>query len=448
MFWDFVLIVILIAFNGFFVSVEFAAVAARRHRVELKAKEGSKAARIVLQWLESPAERDRLIAATQLGITIVSLALGAIGERAFEGVLGNLLHGVAVPPSLTFLQAILPSLPLLLSLTIVTGFHVVFGEQVPKVATLRAPETFALRAAYPMRLFESTFRWFVGLLDWATRLTLRLLGIEEAENLHGHLSVEELKHLVTESAPTELQPESSEMLSAVLDFSGLLVRQVMVPHTEIVAVQAEVSLPETVRLFSQHAVTKFPVYGEDLDDIVGILHIKDVMRLWGTPEFKQRTAGEVAREALFVPETLSVLAVLRRFRETHRHIAIVVDEYGGTAGLVTLEDLLEEIVGEISDPFDEELPEIEVQPDGSAVVDGRALLEEINETLGLDLTTPYYDTIAGFVLDQLGRVPREGDVVETEDARFTVLEMDGLRVARLKIEPLRMSFPEDASEEG
>ncbi len=446
MFWDFLLIAVLIALNGFFVSVEFAAVAARRHRIELQAKEGSKAARIVLQWLESPAERDRLIAATQLGITMVSLALGAVGERAFEGILEQWVHGLTLPPFLDFLQVIIPSLPLLLSLTIVTSFHVVFGEQVPKVATLRSPETFALRAAYPMRLFESTFHWFVDLLDWATRLTLRLLGIEEAENLHGHLSVEELKQLVTESVPAGLQPESSEMLSAVLDFSDLLVRQVMVPHTEMVAIQAQTPLPEAMRLFSQHAVTKLPVYGEDLDDITGILHIKDVMRLWGTTEFEQRTAGEVAREALFVPETLSVLDVLRRFRETHRHMAIVVDEYGGTAGLVTLEDLLEEIVGEISDPFDDQPPEIEVLPDGTAMVDGRALLEEINEALGLDLTTPYYDTVAGFILDRLGRIPRTGDVVETDDARLTVLEMEGLRVARLKIEPLKAPPPEKTPE--
>ncbi len=445
MFWNFVLIFILIALNGFFVSVEFAAVATRRHRIDLLARQGSGAARIVQRWLESPAERDRLIAATQLGITLVSLALGAVGEKAFEGVLATFIHHASLPPALAFLQSTLSSLPLLLSLTIVTGFHVVLGEQVPKVATLRSPETFALRAAYPMRLFESIFRWFVDLLDWAAHFTLRLLGIPEAGAAHGHLSVEELKHLVAETPPADLQPESSEMLSAVLDFGELLVRQVMVPHTEIIAVQAATPLPEVIRLFSRHAVTKFPVYGEDLDDIAGILHIKDVVRLWGSPEFARRTAGEVAREALFVPETLPVLAVLRRFRETHRHIAIVVDEYGGTAGLVTLEDLLEEIVGEVSDPFDQTPPEIQPNPDGTAIVDGRALLEEVNEALGLDLTTPYYDTIAGYVLDKLGRIPSEGDVVEADRARLTVLAMDGLRVSRLKIERLPAETAEETA---
>ncbi len=446
MFWDFVLIFVLIALNGFFVSVEFAAVAARYHRIDALAQQGSGAARIVRVWLSSPAERDRLIAATQLGITIVSLALGAVGEKAFESALAPLVHQTALPPALSFLQGILPSLPLLLSLTIVTSFHVVFGEQVPKVATLRSPETFALRAAYPMRLFETTFRWFVDILDWATHFTLRLLGIPEADATHGHLSVEELKHLVEETPPADLQPESSEMLSAVLDFGELLVRQVMVPHTDIIAVQAATPLPDVIRLFSRHAVTKFPVYGEDLDDIVGILHIKDVVRLWGSPEFEQRTAGDVAREALFVPETLPVIAVLRRFRETRRHIAIVVDEYGGTAGLVTLEDLLEEIVGEVSDPFDETTPEIQPRPDGTAIVDGRALLEEVNEALGLDLTTPYYDTIAGYILDKLGRIPAVGEVVEEDGVRLTVLAMDGLRVSRLKIERLPTDEAGEAKE--
>ena len=435
MLWDFIFIFVLIALNGFFVSVEFAAVAARRHRIEVLAKEGSRSAQIVKQWLESPAARDRLIAATQLGITIVSLALGAVGEKAFAGFLEAALHDATLPPALGFLDAIMPSLPLLLSLTIVTTFHVVLGEQVPKIATLRAPETFALRAAYPMRLFESAFRWFVDILDWATRFTLQLLGIQ-AENIHEpHLTVDELKHLVAASE-TALPAESGEMLTAVLDFGELLVRQVMVPHNDIIAIHADAPLPEVLTSFSQHAVTKFPVYREDLDDIIGILHIKDVVRLWNTPEFSQRTAGDVAREALFVPETLPVIDVLRRFRETHRHIAIVVDEYGGTAGLVTLEDLLEEIVGEVSDPFDEEVEEIQIHPDGSATVSGRALLEEVNEALGTHFDTPYYDTIAGYVLDKLGRIPAANEVIEDDNARLTVLTMDGLRVSRLKIEPL------------
>ena len=435
MFWDFVFIFVLVAFNGFFVSVEFAAVAARRHRIEMLAKEGSRTAQIVKQWLESPAERDRLIAATQLGITIVSLALGAVGEKAFAGMLESLLHEATLPPALGFLEAIMPSLPLLLSLTIVTTFHVVLGEQVPKIATLRAPETFALRAAYPMRLFESTFRWFVDMLDWATRFTLNLIGIQ-AENIHEpHLTVEELKHLVTESEAA-LPAESGEMLTAVLDFGELLVRQVMVPHNDIIAIHADTPLPEVLTMFSRHAVTKFPVYREDLDDIIGILHIKDVVQLWSTPEFAHKTAKDIAREALFVPETLPVIEVLRRFRETHRHIAIVVDEYGGTAGLVTLEDLLEEIVGEVSDPFDEETEEIEVLDDGTAIVSGRALLEEVNETLGTHFDTPYYDTIAGYILDKLGSIPSVGDTVEDQGMRLTVLAMDGLRVSRLKIEPI------------
>jgi len=436
MFWNFVLMFALIALNGFFVSVEFAAVAARRHRIEVMAKEGSRSAQIVWRWLESPAARDHLIAATQLGITIVSLALGAVGEKAFAAMLEPLFHGRELPAGLEFVERILPSLPLLLSLTIVTSFHVVLGEQVPKVATLRSPEKFALRAAYPMMLFETTFRWFVDALDWATRFTLRLLGIEETDVHGSHLTVEELKQIVSESEESGLLAESGGMLTAVLDFGELLVRQVMVPRPEIIAVKADMPLSEVIPLFSEHAVTKFPVYEGDLDNILGILHIKDVVRFFGTPDFEQKQAREIAREALFVPETLPVIEVLRRFRETRRHIAIVVDEYGGTAGLVTLEDLLEEIVGEVSDPFDEETPEIEILADGTAIVDGRTLLEDVNETLDVDLTTPYYDTIAGFVLDRLGRIPEVGDVIEEEGVRLTVLAMDGLRVSRLKIERL------------
>lgn len=430
---DILIIAVLIAFNGFFVSVEFSAVAARRHRIAVQAKKGNKAAQIVKRWLDNPAERDRLLAATQLGITIVSLALGAVGEKTFEHAFAPWFASLQIPPALKFLQAIMPSLPLLASLTIVTSFHVVLGEQVPKVATLHAPEKFALRAAYPMWLFETVFAWFVDILDWATRVTLRLLGLQPVTE-HGHIGIEELKQLVSETKESGELPESGQMLSAVLDFGELLVRQVMVPRTEIVAVEADMPLPEVLDLFSKQAVTKFPVYEGELDNILGIIHIKEVVRYWKTAEFEGMKARDLAREALFVPETLPVAVLLHRFRESRQHIAIVVDEYGGTAGLVTLEDLLEEIVGEVGDQFDQEPPEIQPQPDGSFLVDGRTLLEDVNERLSTDLSTPYYDTIAGFVLDRLGRIPKVGDTVEEDGVRLTVVEMDGLRISRLRIE--------------
>ena len=451
---DFLIIFFLIALNGFFVSVEFAAVAARKARLETLAEPNSRAAAIVRAWLESTAARDRLIAASQLGITIVSLALGAVGDRTFEALLAPLFHDLTLPPALLFVERVLPAVPLILSLTLVTIFHVVLGEQVPKVATLHAPERFALLAARPMDLFARAFHWFVAALDWATRMVLHLLGLDTPQVGHGTVyTLEELKQIVAESEEVGVLPaEGGEILHAVLDFGELVVRQVMVPRTEIIALRAETPLREVPRLAAKHGVTKFPVYGKNLDDILGILHIKDLLRHLEDPAFEHLTAQDIARDALFVPESLPVNHLFIQFRERKQHIAIVIDEYGGTAGLVTLEDLLEEIVGDIEDSFDRSSgPEIQPLPDGSVLIDGLTLIEDVNEELGLHLEDPNYDTIAGYVLGRLGRIPKTGEVVPLPDGRrLRVLAMDGLRIAKLRLEQAAppQSKPEAIQAEG
>lgn len=451
---DFLIIFFLIALNGFFVSVEFAAVAARKTRLETMAEPDSRAAAIVRTWLQSPAIRDRLLAATQLGVTFVSLALGAVGDRTFEALLAPWFHGLALPPSLAFVERVLPAVPLILSLTLVTIFHVVLGEQVPKVATLHAPERFALLAAQPMHLFIRVFYWFIVALDWATRMVLHLLGLDTSEVSHSTVyTLEELKQIVAESEEVGVLPaEGGEILHAVLDFGELVVRQVMVPRTEIIALRAKMPLREVLRLAAQHSVTKFPVYGQNLDDILGILHIKDLLQHLEDPSFERLTAQDIARDALFVPESLPVNHLLIQFRERKQHIAIVIDEYGGTAGLVTLEDLLEEIVGDIEDFFDRSNgPEIQPLPDGSVLIDGLTLIEDVNEELGLHLEDPNYDTIAGYVLGRLGRIPKTGEVVPLPDGRrLRVLAMDGLRIAKLRLEQAArpQSKPEAIQAEG
>jgi putative hemolysin len=223
------------------------------------------------------------------------------------------------------------------------------------------------------------------------------------------------------------------MLHAVFDFGNLVVRQVMIPRTEVIAVEANTALEEIIGLVSQSTYTKFPVYEENLDQIIGIVHVKDLLSALQDPDCQECVARGLAREPLFAPETISVNALLRQFRDNRQHIAIVMDEYGGTAGLVTLEDLLEEIVGEVSDPFDANNPDIQAQPDGSILIEGLTLIEDVNQQLGLNLVDPDYDTIAGYVLGKLGRIPRLHDVVEGDGIRLRVEEMDGLRIARLSM---------------
>jgi len=434
LFWNFILILILVALNGFFVSVEFSAVASRKARIELLAEAGNKSAALVKSWLENPAARDRLIAAAQLGVTIVSLALGAVGENTFEALLRPWFERLAFPTAWQAITPLLTGLPLIVSLVIITSLHVVLGEQVPKVATLHQPESFALAAARPMQAFERVFKWFIDLLDWSTRKILALVGIRMVGEHMVVYTVEEIKQILSESEESGvINPPEREMLHAIFNLGDLLVRQVMIPRTEILAVEVNMPLDQIIKLATESVFTKFPVYEDNLDQVIGILHVKDLLRLVNTQQPIEKPARSLAREALFVPETLSVDELLLQFRQQRQHIAIVLDEYGGTAGLVTLEDLLEEIVGEVSSPFDQTTPEIQRMADGTVVIDGLTLIEEVNQQLGLELNDPHYDTIAGYMLGSLGRIPKAGDTLEKDGIRLRVEAMDGLRIASVSL---------------
>lgn len=438
--WNFLLILLLVAVNAFFVSVEFAAVASRRARIEVLVEENNAAARIVKGWLENPSARDRLIAASQIGITMVSLALGAIGENTFQGLLSPFFSTLILPDNLKFLAPVLSALPLVFSLIIITALLVVLGEMVPKVATLQQPERIAMLSAQPMKIFSTVFKWFIDMLDWATKLILRLFGLKLVGEHSLIYTVDELKQMISESEEGGvLEPPEREMLESVFDFGDLLVRQVMLPRTEVIAIEADTKLEDIIATVIQHSYTKLPVYEDDLDQVIGILHVKDVLRVMNQPDCQATSARELARETLYIPETLPVNELLHQFRHNRQHIAIVLDEYGGTAGLVTLEDLLEEIVGEVSDQFDVDSPEIESLPDGSVLIDGLTLIETVNQQLNLNLSDPHYDTIAGYFLGKLGHIPSIGDGIDSGGVHLQVQSMDGLRIAQLKL--LRLNDP-------
>jgi len=437
--WDILLIIILIALNAFFVSIEFAIVASRRSKFELITDQQSPSGAIVKKWLENSSSRDRLIAASQLGITLVSLALGAVGENAFERLLEPLFKNAHMPVWLSYFEFIIPILPLALSLIIVTSLHVVLGEQVPKVAVLRNPEGFALKAAPVMQAFTIIFNGFISLLDYATHLILRLFGLPSTENLHAVYSVQEIREMVTgPEVQGVFEDPEREMLSAVIDFGEMVVRQLAIPRTEIIAVSADTSASEIVNTAIIHGVTKIPVYEESLDQILGIIHMRDIMRVMLDGNNPQLQARDLVREALFVPETISVNHLLHQFRSKRMHLAIVLDEFGGTAGLITLEDLLEEIIGDVQDPFENSPPQIQSQSDGTSLIDGMALIEEINEHFGLTLANPDYDTIAGYVLGKLKRIAQVGDIVRDEDnnIQLKVTKMDRLRISQVQLSQL------------
>ena len=440
--WDFLLILLLVGLNAFFVSVEYAVIASRRSRIEILADEGNDSAKLVKSWLDSPPKRDRLIAASQVGITILGLALGALGENTFEELLSPYFNTVVLSENFTFLRPVLDSLPLFVSLVSMTTLVVVLGEMVPKVATLHQPERVAVLAAQPMRVFSIIFKWFIDLLDWSTRVVLRIFGLRLVGERVMFYSVSELREIISESEEGGvLKPPEREMLESVFDFGELLVRQVMIPRTEVLAIEANMRLEDIIPTVVQQSYTKLPVYEDDLDQVIGILHVKDMLRVMNEPNSKDTTARQMMRETIYFPESLPVNELLHQFRHHRQHIAIVLDEYGGTAGLVTLEDLLEEIVGEVGDPFDEDTPEIQTLPDGTVLIDGLTLIETVNQQLVLNLSDPHYDTIAGYFLGKLGHIPEVGENIESGSVRLQVESMDGLRIAQIKLIRLNEDSP-------
>ncbi len=437
--WNIVILFILVLLNAFFVAVEFSAVASRRSRLELLTGENTPAVAIVKSWLEDTESRDYLIAACQLGITIVSLALGAVGENTFETILDPLFREAQLPPGLQFINAILPVLPLIFSLIIVSAIHVVFGEQVPKVSTLRNPEKFAIIAAPYMALFSRIFKGFIMLLNWMTKMVLRMIGIPISKlSTHGYSRAEIKQLFAGPEVEGILDPTEREMLSAVIELGETVIRKVSIPRTEILAIEANSSLDEMIKITMDNPISKYPVYEETLDAIIGILHIRDLIPLIHHPPEKKVTAKDLVRPAIFVPESISIDDLLSVFRTNRQHLAIVLDEYGGTAGMVTLEDLVEEILGDLKDPFDSTIPSIQDREDGSALVDGLTLIEEINDHLTLSLDDPNYDTIAGYLIGKLGRIAKVGDVYDDQDHGISmkVESMDRLRIDRILIKRL------------
>ncbi|MGQ0602103.1 MAG: hemolysin family protein [Anaerolineales bacterium] len=429
----------LVLANGFFVAAEFALVSVRRTRIEELVQQGKTSANAVKRALEDP---DRFIAATQLGITIASLGLGWLGEPALSHFIEPVL--ALVPES--WVGTASHSISAALAFAVITFLHVVIGELMPKSIALQRPEATALVVAQPTLLVELLFKPAIWALNGTGNFLLRRIGMRAASGHEMVHSVEELKMLVEASEEGGiLEDTERDMLHAVFDFGDLTVREIMVPRTEMLAVNAEAPIEELIQMAARHSRSKFPVYEDDLDHILGIAHVKDLVRVQHD-ERRAATVRGLVREALFVPENIRLDNLLRQFRARKQHTAIVLDEYGGTAGLVTLDDLVEQIVGEVNDPFEKSTPEIQRLPDGSALVDGRTLIETVNTHLGLKLRDDYYDTIAGYVLGRLGRVARVGDTLEIDGVRLKVEAVDGLRIARLSV--ARKPEPSTASEGG
>jgi CBS domain containing-hemolysin-like protein len=419
-------VIVLVLANGFFVAAEFALVSVRRTRVDELIQQGKSGAAEIKRALDDP---DRFIAATQLGITIASLGLGWLGEPA----LAHFVEPVVKLLPVRWAQLASNSISAGIAFAVITYLHVVVGELMPKSIALQRPEATALAVVRPTLFTEALFKPAIWLLNGTGNGLLKLLGMRAASGQDMVHSVQELKMLVVASEESGvLEDTERDMLHAVFDFGDSTTRAVMIPRTEMFAVDADAPVSELIQLATKHPLSKFPVYEGDIDHVIGIAHVKDLVRV----QHDQRQAATIRglmREALFVPDTARLDNLLKQFRAKRQHMAIVLDEYGGTAGLVTLDDLMEQIVGEVRDAFDKSVPEIQRLPDGSALIDGLTPIEDVNEHFGLALRDENYDTIAGFVLGRLDRIAKVGDAVEADGARFKVEAMDGLRIARVSL---------------
>ena len=420
------LIFVIIAWNAFFVSAEYAFVAVRRTRIDELVEEGSKSAKRVRRLLDDPA---RFISAFQVAITLSSLALGAVGEpavsRLFEELFGNV--GMLGDGAVVVISVIL-------AFAIISALHVVLGEIVPKTLTLSRAESVALAVVLPVTIFMWLFWPFIWVLRGISEALIRLMGLESPSEMRLVHSEEELKLLISASHEEGvLEAEERQLLYKVFDFAETEARQVMVPRPDVVALQVDLTPDEAIEQTLNAPYTRYPVYGETLDDLVGVVHIR---HLFGArlQQSDATTLEAFVRPVPIVPETKKLDELLAEFRRTNTHMAIVVDEYGSTVGIATLEDVLEEIVGEINDEFD--LPDrelIRLAPDRIRI-EASFPIEDFNERFGGDLPDEDYTSIGGFLFGELGRPARPGDVVSHRNFRFTVREVDGPRIRVVDVE--------------
>lgn len=420
------LIVLLLLVNGFFVAVEFALVRARRTRLQAMVRAGDPLARFAVRASDNLA---RVLSASQLGITGASLGLGWAAEEtigsAFEAWFATLPWTMEVGVRMSLAAAV--------ALLVVTFLHVVFGELTPRAAALQHPEVWAKWLSPLLLAFAWVVRPFTSLLNATASLVLRPFGVR-LDAVHDSVhSPEELKVIVEQSQREgELEQQDAQLIGAVFEFSEKNARGVMTPRTAIMAIPLDATLDEALAIADEAGFSRYPVFEESLDNIKGMVHVKDLLRV-----LRNRPAtfsmASVMRDVHAVPGSREVEEVLSDFKRLKEHMAIVLDEYGGTAGLVTMEDLLEELVGEILDEHDDTLATARSTTSGEILLPGQMEIGDVNAQYGLTVPEDDYTTIGGYIFGLLGRLPRAGDAVSGAGATWTVREMDGRRIATVQL---------------
>lgn len=421
----------LVLLNGFFVAAEFSIVKVRYSQIQLKAAEGdsmAKQAEHIIKHL------DEYLSATQLGITLASLALGWVGESALHHIVENIFHSLNINMS----QASVTSVSLVISFVLITIMHIVFGELIPKSIAIRKSESTTMATAVPLRVFYTIFKPFIWLMNSMSNGFLRLIKIHPASEQEIH-STEELQLLVKQSADSgEIEEENYEIIKNAFDFTDHSAKQIMVPRQNITSIDFEEDINEIINKIMDSGYSRIPVYLDSIDNVIGIFYTKEIIR-----EYVKRKGAldhedlkDLMRDAFFVVESKKVSDLLKIFQQKKQHLAIVIDEFGGTEGIITLEDILEELVGEIQDEEDEEEKLVDKIADNTYWVQATQPLDEINEFLPKKLPLSEeseYNSLAGFILYELEDIPEENQEFDLDDYHFKILKMNNKSVELVEL---------------
>jgi putative hemolysin len=427
LFFEAALIAILILLNGYLAGTEIAVVTARRSYIKQMAESGKRNARTLLKLKEEP---DRFLATIQIGITTVGVLASAIGGAVSVRVLEPLLKEVSI-------QAIsLSAGPIAIGIVVViiTYFSVIFGELVPKSIALMHPETFGLWAARSIDTFSKIASIFVKILTFSTTIVLSPFGTKPFSE-RAYVTEEEVKLLIKEGGKHGVfEPTEEKIIQSVFEFTDMSVKEVMVPDTQMVAIQIDKSPSEILSLIVEEQFSRYPVFGKELNDIRGVLYTRDF--LTHLAKTGQVDIRKIIKPPFFIPETMKISLLLREMQKKRIHMALAVDEYGGVSGLVTIEDLIEEIVGEIRDEYDTESPVIQLS-DGTLLIDASISLKDLKDDYHIPLPeSPEYESLGGFLMTTLQKIPQAGDTVEMEGKRISIVEMVGQRISKVKLEKL------------
>ena len=415
----------LVALNGFFVAAEFAIVKVRASQIEIKAKSGSRVANIAKHITQ---HLDGYLAATQLGITLASLGLGWVGESVMHSIVHDLLINFNLP------DVYISSISTFIAFLFITVMHIVFGELAPKSIAIQRPVATTLFISLPLQGFYWLFRPFIWVLNGFANVILKLFGISSVGGHDSVHSTEELYYLLDQGKESgALDTNEHELIKNVFDFNERVVKNIMVPRTKISGIELSTPKQEIVETIIGEGYSRMPVYDDIIDKIIGIIHAKDILPLLASD--KDWALSDILRKPYFVPETKKINDLLSELQQKRIQIAIVIDEFGGTAGMVTLEDIVEEIVGEIQDEYDEEKPTVEKISDTEFIINAYATVYDVNEHLPHDLPEDEdFDTVGGLVSHAFGKIPEVGDSEECYGYLFTILKKTEQNIETIKLE--------------